>query len=109
MNRDDELRALRSDLAAGLDALDALSSKLRAGLETLDDVLARPHAVYQQQNKAPTCGNPECTGWVGLHPETRMPIPCIECRPHLAKPAAVNDSDPAGWKRRSQEETHRAH
>ncbi|WP_281729226.1 hypothetical protein [Nocardia speluncae] len=40
MNREDELRALRSDLATGLDALDALSSKLRAGLEMLDDVLA---------------------------------------------------------------------
>jgi hypothetical protein len=108
VNREDELRALRSDLATGLDALDALSSKLRAGLEMLDDVLARPHAVYQQQNSTPKCGNPQCNGWVGSHPETGIPIPCIECRPHLAKPAAVNDSDPAGWKRRPHEETHPA-
>jgi hypothetical protein len=104
VNRDDELRALRSDMAEGLDALDALSSKLRAGLETLDDLLARPHEVYEQQDSAPRCGNPNCDGWIGLDPETRVPIPCVECRPHLGRRAAINDSDPSGWKWRSDEE-----
>ncbi|QII04352.1 hypothetical protein BH93_02330 [Rhodococcoides fascians A25f] len=38
--------------------------------------------------------HPGCRkGWLGEDPDGN-PIPCIQCRPHLAEPAKVNDCDP---------------
>ncbi|MGB7363327.1 MAG: hypothetical protein WA931_09855 [Rhodococcus sp. (in: high G+C Gram-positive bacteria)] len=39
-------------------------------------------------------------GWLGEDAEGR-PIPCLVCRPHLARPSEVHDIDDRRWKRRA--------
>lgn len=37
------------------------------------------------------CRDPRCRrGWLGTDPEGR-PIPCLECKPHLAQTKTTND------------------
>ncbi|MFC8047971.1 hypothetical protein [Nocardia sp. NPDC057353] len=97
MNRHDELMALRSDLVAGLELVDQLTARLRAGLELVGDILQRPELLQGEEDRATKCGDPNCRGFRGLDARTGQPVPCYECRPHLAKPAVVKDSDPKGW------------